>query len=84
MQTGGARDDPAVQLLGSGTILREVRGRRNCWKRTGAWPRQRLELPSFNELARDGQAAERWNLLHPTEEQRLPSWRNSWASTPAP
>ena len=23
--------------------------------------------PSFNELARDGQAAERWNLLHPTD-----------------
>ena len=23
--------------------------------------------PSFNELARDGQDCERWNLLHPTE-----------------
>src|SRR5690606_27967809 len=28
--------------------------------------------PSFNELARDGQDAERWNLLHPTEAPRLP------------
>jgi len=27
--------------------------------------------PSFNELARDGQDAERWNLLHPTEAPRL-------------
>jgi biotin carboxyl carrier protein len=27
--------------------------------------------PSFNELTRDGQAAERWNLLHPTDEQRV-------------
>jgi pyruvate dehydrogenase E1 component len=27
--------------------------------------------PSFNELARDGQAAERWNLLHPTETQKV-------------
>jgi pyruvate dehydrogenase E1 component len=26
--------------------------------------------PSFNELARDGQDAERWNLLHPTETPR--------------
>ena len=28
--------------------------------------------PSLNELARDGQDAERWNLLHPTETQRVP------------
>ena len=27
--------------------------------------------PSFNELARDGQDAERWNLLHPTEQPRV-------------
>ena len=26
--------------------------------------------PSFNELARDGQSAERWNLLHPLETPR--------------
>ena len=28
--------------------------------------------PSFNELARDGQDCERWNLLHPTAEPRVP------------
>ena len=28
--------------------------------------------PSFNELTRDGQDAERWNMLHPTEPQRAP------------
>jgi pyruvate dehydrogenase E1 component len=28
--------------------------------------------PSFNELARDGQDAERWNLLHPAETPRVP------------
>ena len=28
--------------------------------------------PSFNELAREGQDCERWNLLHPTEEPRVP------------
>ena len=27
--------------------------------------------PSFNELARDGQAAERWNLLNPSEKQKV-------------
>jgi pyruvate dehydrogenase E1 component len=28
--------------------------------------------PSFNELARDGQDCERWNLLHPAAEVRVP------------
>ena len=28
--------------------------------------------PSFNELARDGQDVDRWNLLHPTETPRVP------------
>jgi pyruvate dehydrogenase E1 component len=27
--------------------------------------------PSFNELARDGAQAERWNLMHPTEKPRV-------------
>ena len=31
---------------------------------------------SFNELRRDGMAAERWNLLHPTEPRRK-SWVES-------
>jgi pyruvate dehydrogenase E1 component len=28
--------------------------------------------PSFNELTREGQDADRWNLLHPLEAPRLP------------
>ncbi|MGA1326354.1 MAG: transketolase-like TK C-terminal-containing protein, partial [Rubrivivax sp.] len=31
-----------------------------------------FSCPSFNELARDGQDCERWNLLHPTEAARVP------------
>ena len=27
--------------------------------------------PSFNELTSDGQEADRWNLLHPTDEPRV-------------
>jgi pyruvate dehydrogenase E1 component len=54
-----------VQLIGSGSILREVIAAadllRNDWNVTSdIW-----SAPSFNELARDGQDAERWNLLHP-------------------
>ena len=58
---------PRVQLLGSGTILRESIAAQellaNDWGVTAnVW-----SCPSFNELARDGQNAERWNLLHPLE-----------------
>ncbi len=28
--------------------------------------------PSFNELTRDGQDADRWNLLHPDQTPRVP------------
>ena len=29
--------------------------------------------PSFNELGREGRAVSRWNMLHPTEKQKV-SW----------
>ena len=62
-----APNAPRVQLLGSGTILRESIAAQellaNDWGVTAnVW-----SCPSFNELARDGQNAERWNLLHPLE-----------------
>ena len=67
---GAEGEGPRVQLLGSGTILREVhrRGRaaRQGLRRGG----RHLERPSFTELRRDGLDAERWNLLHPTETPR--------------
>ena len=59
-----------VQLMGSGTILREVIAAadllRDDWN-VGAdiW-----SAPSFTLLARDGQDAERWNMLHPAEQPR--------------
>ena len=31
-----------------------------------------FSVTSFNELARDGQDADRWNMLHPTAEARVP------------
>jgi pyruvate dehydrogenase E1 component len=60
-----------VQLLGSGTIFREVIAAaallRNDWGvEADIWG-----CPSFNELARDGQDSARWNLLHPLESPRL-------------
>jgi pyruvate dehydrogenase E1 component len=40
--------------------------------------------PSFNELRRDGLAAERWNLLHPGEKPRLPYVTQCLANTRGP
>ncbi len=66
----GRESAPSVQLLGSGTILREAIAAQELLQKdwgvsAGVW-----SCPSFNELARDGQDTERWNLLHPTEEPR--------------
>jgi pyruvate dehydrogenase E1 component len=62
---------PRVQLMGSGAILREVEAAADLLGDFGVaadvW-----SATSFNELRRDGLAAERWNLLHPGDEPRLP------------
>ena len=49
------------------SCARVDRPRRNCSRTTGASRANVWSCPSFNELARDGQDVERWNLLHPTE-----------------
>jgi len=66
---GGA---PRVQLLASGAMLREALAAQTLLLKhwgvaAGVW-----SCPSFNQLAREGHDAERWNLLHPTAQQRVP------------
>jgi pyruvate dehydrogenase E1 component len=62
---------PRVQLLGSGTILREVIAAAELLKVDWGVAADVWSCPSFTELRRDGMAAARWNLLHPTEKPRL-------------
>jgi pyruvate dehydrogenase E1 component len=68
---GAQSPGPRVQLLGSGTILREVLAGADLLRELGVqadvW-----SVTSFSELGRDGQAAERWNTLHPLEKARVP------------
>ncbi|HEX7686732.1 MAG TPA: pyruvate dehydrogenase (acetyl-transferring), homodimeric type, partial [Burkholderiaceae bacterium] len=59
-----------VNLLGSGTILRESMAARELLAQDWGVGANVWSCPSFNELARDGQNAERWSLLHPTEARR--------------
>ena len=59
-----------VQLLGSGTILREILEAAVLLEEFGVsadiW-----SVTSFNELNREGDATARWNILHPEEKPRL-------------
>ena len=66
------KDALRVNLLGSGTILRESQFAKDLLQSDWGVAANVWSCPSFNELARDGQDADRWNLLHPTEPARVP------------
>jgi pyruvate dehydrogenase E1 component len=61
-----------VQLLGSGTILREVLAAAEMLEAEWGVAADVWSATSFTELRRDGLAADRWNLLHPEAKPRLP------------
>ncbi|CAJ0991306.1 pyruvate dehydrogenase (acetyl-transferring), homodimeric type [Pantoea sp. Nvir] len=61
-----------VQLLGSGSILRHVRDAAQILAKDFSIGSDVYSVTSFTELARDGQDCERWNMLHPTEEECVP------------
>ncbi|MGH3164224.1 MAG: transketolase-like TK C-terminal-containing protein, partial [Streptosporangiaceae bacterium] len=61
-----------VQLMGSGTILREVLAAAELLEQDWGVAADVWSATSFTELRRDGLAAERWNLLHPEDTPRVP------------
>jgi pyruvate dehydrogenase E1 component len=66
------KNEPRVQLLGSGTILREVIAAAELLEKEYGVSADIWSCPSFSELRKDGFDAERWNRLHPEEKQRVP------------
>ncbi|MBI1207376.1 MAG: pyruvate dehydrogenase (acetyl-transferring), homodimeric type [Azospirillum sp.] len=64
---------PRVQLMGCGSILREVIAGGDLLSRDWGVAADIWSVPSFTELARDAADVERWNLLHPAETPRQ-SW----------
>ncbi|HLP98315.1 MAG TPA: pyruvate dehydrogenase (acetyl-transferring), homodimeric type [Sideroxyarcus sp.] len=60
-----------VQLLGSGTILREVIAAAELLARDFDISSDVWSVTSFNELRRDGIDCERWNMLHPEAKARV-------------
>jgi pyruvate dehydrogenase E1 component len=72
---GGERDrvrgdKPAVQLLASGTILREALAAAEMLEQEFGVAANVWSVTSFTELRRDGLDSERWNTLHATSPQR--------------
>jgi pyruvate dehydrogenase E1 component len=65
-----ARNRLKVQLLGSGTILREVIAAAELLEKDFDVSADIWSVTSFNELRRDGVETARWNTLHPEAEPR--------------
>jgi pyruvate dehydrogenase E1 component len=68
----GSKKKARVQLLGSGTILREVIAAGELLEADWNVAADIWSTTSMTELRRDGLAAERWNMLHPEAEPRVP------------
>jgi len=68
---GRSKSAPRVQLLGSGTILRESIAAQELLEKDWGIAADVWSCPSFNELTRDGQDVERYNLLHPLAEPKV-------------
>jgi pyruvate dehydrogenase E1 component len=71
-QGQGNKKTPRVQLMGSGTILREVMAAAELLQQDFGVASDIWSCTSFTELRRDGMEVERWNILHPEEKPRVP------------
>jgi pyruvate dehydrogenase E1 component len=71
LKISGKTASNRVQLMGSGTILREVIAAAELLEQEWDIAADIWSAPSFTLLARDGQDAERWNMLNPTKAPRL-------------
>ncbi len=66
----GSQGKVRAQLLGSGTILREVLAAADMLESDYGIPADVWSVTSFSELRRDGLACDRWNMRHPQEARR--------------
>lgn len=71
LQEGG-NGAQRVQLLGSGTILREVQQAQILLEKDWGVAADVWSCPSFTELRRDGLDCQRYNLLNPTATAKVP------------
>ncbi len=65
-------EGPKAKLLGSGSIMLAVLEAQEILENTYGIPTEVYSITSYKELRREAQECDRWNMLHPTEEGRLP------------
>jgi pyruvate dehydrogenase E1 component len=78
-----AGQELSVQLLGCGSILNYARRAAVILSDDYGIGADVFSVTSFNELARDGQDADRWNMLHPQSEPRVPYIAQVMGKAPA-
>ncbi|HEX7061993.1 MAG TPA: pyruvate dehydrogenase (acetyl-transferring), homodimeric type [Woeseiaceae bacterium] len=66
----GRQTRPRVQLMGSGTILREVLAAAELLEEDFDIPSDVWSVTSFNELRREALQTTRWNRLHPSKPRQ--------------
>ncbi len=70
LKRSSRKKGPRVQLMGAGTILREVEAAAAMLEQDYGVAADIWSLTSINELQREGKAVARWNLLHPEEKPK--------------
>jgi pyruvate dehydrogenase E1 component len=80
----GSRKKTRVQLLGSGTILREVIEAARLLEEDFGIAADIWSATSFNELRREGIDVERWNMLHPDKKPRVSYVEKTLSETKGP
>ena len=74
----------AIQLIGSGTILREVIAAADILEQEHGVVADIWSATSFTLLQRDGVDCERWNMHHPEEQPRISYVASCLADRPGP
>jgi pyruvate dehydrogenase E1 component len=72
LKAAAAKPGRKVQLMGSGAILREVIAGAELLEKDFGILSDIWSVTSFTELRRDALDVERWNMLHPEDQTRIP------------
>lgn len=84
LQAAKKKSKNHVQLMGSGTILREVIKAAEMLEKDYAVSSDIWSVTSFNELRRDGLAVERFNSMHPEKKSKISYVTEQLADKPGP
>ena len=80
----GSRKKKRVQLMGSGTILREIIAAAVLLEDEWNVAADVWSVTSFTELRREAMDVERWNMLHPMDKPRVPYVSKTMANNVGP